>query len=118
MPDRLSIRLGYADAELTYIDMDKPPLRSSWDTPICVKNMSGHYRATGVTVAIENATPQQAAQMLLSADGGRTFTGVLDLGDLAPQVASPMLLLRRNSDADAPLGPQTVTLAARASGWQ
>lgn len=93
---------------------------SSGDTRLRVRNASGDYTATGVSVAVGGSADPGAADVsgeyLLSADGG-TFTATLLVGDLAAQQISDAFTLRRVTPGDAAQGPGGFTLTATAGGW-
>lgn len=105
---------GHAvDAPLTGILFGTVPARSSDDVRMRVKNRSEDYTATTVSVTTEGSP---GWQFLFSLDA-RVFTGVLNLGDLAPTAVSPLIWLRRVTPAAASPASYQVQMRVHAASW-
>lgn len=111
--DQLMIWSGARTKPLAKMDFRAVPRRSSGDFPFRVRNHSKDYTAVAVRVSVDG---DGANQIWLSVEGTQ-FAGYIDIGDLAPDAWSPMLWLRRNTPADADLGPMEATLRASATSW-
>src|SRR4051794_9825245 len=101
MPDKLSFWNMTLNKPPTKLDFNGKsaglPRRSSGDLTLIVKNQSGLYTASDVTVTIEDTTVAGArTQFLLSLDG-ISFTASLDLGDMPPNSVSTTFWLRRTT---------------------
>lgn len=87
--------------------------RSSDDLLMQVRNTSGSYQATEVTVAVSG---DDAEQLLLSLDGD-IFTPTITVGDIPPGAGGAVFTLRRVTPSTAVDGAASAVLTATPSGW-
>jgi hypothetical protein len=100
---------------------DGCPRRSSEDKLFRIKNTSVDKVAFAVSLAVDSLTPpltgpQLHQTLLLSEDGGLTFSAAIVIGTLAPGQVSPTLILRRVTPNACVVGTWTSRVFVSASG--
>jgi hypothetical protein len=105
----------------TLFEFEGCPRRSSEDKLFRIKNTSATQVAFAVSLAVDSLTPpgsgpQLHQTLLLSEDGGLTFSAAIVIGTLAPGQVSPTLILRRVTPNACALGIWTSRVFVSASG--
>lgn len=121
-PDRLAVWHPTSDAHISgaYYDWGDVPRSSSADRNCRIKNLSSTLTASSIQVsfdALTNTTPSVPGQFTISADNGTTFLATVNIGDLAPGGLSPVLIVRRNTPANAALSVWEPRIIAQATSW-
>lgn len=121
-PNRLSVWHPTSDAHISgpYYDWGDTPRSSSADRNCRIKNISSTLTANDITVAFDiltDTTPSVPGQYTISADGGTTFLGSVNIGNLSPGGISPVLIVRRNTPANADLSVWEPRIIAQATSW-
>ncbi len=115
MADTLAIWTADGNSAVTAVAFGTVAAGSSSDYTFRVRNQSGQYTASNVTVAVQNADGSEAVDFYLGFPGG-TFTATVSLGTLQPSAVSQLVVLRRVTRAGAS-GSGTCNLVLSPTSW-
>ena len=108
-------------ASAGYLDWGDTPLGSTADKSFRVKNVSPTLTAHTITVdilpALATTIPSPDSMMLLSLDGGATWTATVEIATLSPGAISGTILIRRTTPANAALSNWSPRLSVETLSW-
>lgn len=109
------------DVGASWFDWGDIPPGSSADKSFRIKNLSSALTANDIVVDIvqgaSTTVPAPHDSMLLSADGGATWSSTLDVAALSPGAVSGVLMVRRTTPLNAELSNWAPRLSVEAGSW-